>query len=185
MGFLPWETQPQTPFEGEGDALFSSDGKSLWAAHGVRTCRSSHRHVADAWHVPVTSLQLVDPRFYHLDTCFAPLADGYLMYFPAAFHPDSLAKIEAAYPADKRIAVDEADATRFACNAICVGRTVILNRISDRLAGQLTERGFEVRQVDLGEFLKSGGAAKALALRLSDMAVTHNSYQPAQTPAIV
>ncbi len=175
-GFLLWETQPQTPFEGEGDALFSSDGLRLWAAHGLRTCRSAHRHVADAWHVPVTSLQLTDPRFYHLDTCFAPLAGDSLMYFPGAFHPDSLALIESAYPAERRIAVSEADATRFACNAINIGHTLLVNQISDDLAAVLDERGFDVRQLDLSEFVKSGGAAKALALRLSDMEVTHASF---------
>src|SRR5450756_412056 len=70
-GFLLWETPRETAFEGEGDAMFDADGNHLWLAHGVRTCKHSHRHVADAWHAPVTSLHLVDPRFYHLDTCFA------------------------------------------------------------------------------------------------------------------
>ena len=68
------------------------DGSVLWAAHGVRTCRSAHAHVADAWGVPVRSLHLVDPRFYHLDTCFAPLAGGYLLYYPEAFDGESLAR---------------------------------------------------------------------------------------------
>jgi hypothetical protein len=62
-GFLLWETPRETSFEGEGDALFDAQGGHLWAAHGVRTCRHSHRHVADAWQTPVTSLHLVDPRF--------------------------------------------------------------------------------------------------------------------------
>ena len=153
--------------------MFSIDGQHLWAAHGLRTCRSAHRHVADAWHMPVTSLHLTDPRFYHLDTCFAPLADGYLMYFPGAFHPDSLALIEAAYPVGKRIVVSEEDANRFACNAINISHTLLVNRISDGLASRLGGLGFEVKQLDLSEFLKAGGAAKALVLRLSDMAVTH------------
>ncbi len=176
-GFLLWETQAQTPFEGEGDALFTADGRHLWAAHGPRTCKSAHRHVADAWHVPVTSLRLVDPRFYHLDTCFTPLAGGHLMYFPAAFHPESLALIEAGWAPDKRIAVSEADATRFACNTLSVGRTVITSRVSSELAGTLVSHGYDLRQLDLGEFVKAGGAAKAMALRLSDMAVTNASYR--------
>ena len=75
-GFLLWATPRETSFEGEGDALFDANGGHLWAAHGVRTCKISHRHVGDAWHTPVTSLHLVDPRFYHLDLCFAPLSGG-------------------------------------------------------------------------------------------------------------
>ena len=72
-------------FEGEGDALFDANGGRLWAAHGVRTCKISHRHVADAWHTPVTSLHLVDPRFYHLDLCFAPLERGVSPLFSGGF----------------------------------------------------------------------------------------------------
>jgi ornithine--oxo-acid transaminase len=172
VGFLVWETPRETAFEGEGDALFNETGDHLWAAHGLRTCRQSHRHVADAWHTPVTSLHLVDPRFYHLDTCFAPLSGGDLLYFPGAFDAPSLAKIEAAYPAEKRIAVTEGEATHFACNLINVGRNIIMGATGTNLAARLEERGYKVTELDLSEFLRGGGSAKSLALRLSDSRVT-------------
>jgi ornithine--oxo-acid transaminase len=173
QGFLLWETPRETAFEGEGDLCFNDSGTALWAAHGVRTCKASHRHVADAWHVPVTSLHLVDPRFYHLDTCFTPLSGGYLLYYPGAFDAASLALIERAFPADKRIAVSEADATRMACSALNLDRTVFTGEISRELAGRLFDTGFDVVQLELGEFMKGGGGARSLALRLSDMPVTH------------
>jgi ornithine--oxo-acid transaminase len=173
QGFLLWETPRETAFEGEGDLCFNDSGTALWAAHGVRTCKASHRHVADAWHVPVTSLHLVDPRFYHLDTCFTPLSGGYLLYYPGAFDAASLAMIERAFPADKRIAVSEADATRMACSALNLDRTVFTGEISRELAGRLFDTGFDVVQLELGEFMKGGGGARSLALRLSDMPVTH------------
>jgi N-dimethylarginine dimethylaminohydrolase len=172
-GFLIWETPRETAFEGEGDILFDAEGKRLWAAHGSRTCLQSHRHVADAWHAPVTSLHLVDPRFYHLDTCFAPLAGGYLMYFPGAFDESSLAKIEAAYPLAKRIAVCELEATQFACNVLSVGRSILMSRVNSNLREKLTGFGFEVTELALSEFLRGGASAKSLALRLSDTSVTH------------
>jgi ornithine--oxo-acid transaminase len=172
-GFLVWETPRQTAFEGEGDAAFSATGDHLFAAHGSRTCRQSHRHVADAWHTPLTSLHLVDPRFYHLDTCFAPLSGGHLMYFPEAFDAPSLAKIHSVFPADKRIPVSEAEATRFACNVINVGRDIIMSAAGADLNDRLTAFGYEVTELDLSEFLRGGGSAKALALRLSDSKVTN------------
>jgi N-dimethylarginine dimethylaminohydrolase len=173
-GFLIWETPRETAFEGEGDSLFDADGRHLWAAHGVRTCLHSHRHVADAWHMPVSSLHLVDPRFYHLDTCFAPLAGGYLLYFPGAFDAASQRKIEAAYPAEKRIPVTEREATHFACNVINVGQNIILHPVvQSDLPDRLMDLGFDVTQLVLTEFLKGGGSAKSLALRLSDMDVTN------------
>jgi ornithine--oxo-acid transaminase len=155
-----------TPFEGEGDALFSTDGRCLWAGHGPRTTISSH-HALRIWGVPVVPLHLIDPRFYHLDTCFAPLEGGYVMYFPDVFDHLSLHRIEAFYPPEKRIIVREADAVSFACNAINVGRTIILNKVSTRLSSQLEQLGFKVVQVELTEFLKAGGAAKCLVMKLS------------------
>jgi N-dimethylarginine dimethylaminohydrolase len=178
-GFLVWETPRETAFEGEGDALFNTEGNHLWAAHGVRTCLQSHRHVANAWHAGVTSLHLVDPRFYHLDTCFAPLSGGHLLYFPGAFDKPSLARIEAAYSPEQRIAVSEAEATRFACNVINVGNEIILGTIGSPLLTRLESLGYKVTQLNLSEFIRGGGSAKALALRLSDSSVTHRrSSQP-------
>jgi len=168
-GFLLWETPRETAFEGEGDAIFDINGKLLWAAHGVRTCLQCHRHLAQAWHLPVVSLHLVDPRFYHLDTCFAPLSGGHLLYFPDAFDAASRAAIEASYLAEKRIAVTEEEATAFACNAINVGETILMHKVSTDLSRRLARLGFDVVQIDLSEFLKGGGSAKSLALRLSDV----------------
>jgi N-dimethylarginine dimethylaminohydrolase len=180
-GFLLWETPRETSFEGEGDVAFDEKGQRLWAAHGSRTCKAAHRHIADAWHVPVHSLHLVDPRFYHLDTCFTPLSNprnepgGYLLYYPGAFDGASLAQIEAAYPANRRIAVSETDATRMACCALNLGHMVFTGEISKELAGKLFDAGFDVVQLELSEFIKGGGGARSLALRLSDMPVTHGT----------
>jgi len=180
-GFGVREMPRATPFEGEGDALFSVDGSCLWAGHGIRTKQSSHRHLSDTWGIDVVSLRLIDPRFYHLDTCFCPLFGGYIMYFPAAFDAASQSRIEAHYPEEKRICVSEADALCFACNAINVGRTIVLNEISNGLRDRLEALGFRVVQVQLGEFLKAGGAAKCLALRLSEMEVTHPAARAVHT----
>ena len=167
-GFLVWETPSETAFEGEGDVLFDENGRHLWAAHGSRTCKHAHRHVASAWHANVTSLHLIDPRFYHLDTCFAPLSGGYLLYFPQAFDGPSLARIHAAYSPEKRIPVTEAEATRFACNVLNIGSKILMGNVASGLAPRLSGLGFDVQQIDLSEFLRGGGSAKSLALRLSD-----------------
>ena len=170
-GFSIREIPRSTPFEGEGDALFDAEGSRLWAGHGLRTRAASHRYLTETWNVEVLSLGLIDPRFYHLDTCFCPLSNGDVMYYAPAFDEFSRALIEAHYPGSKRIAVDEADALRFACNAVNVGRTILLNEISSQLCANLESRGFTVVQVRLSEFLKAGGAAKCLVLRLSDPSV--------------
>ena len=166
-GYTILDIPRSTPFEGEGDALFATAGGCLWAAQGPRTAASSHRALREAFGIPVVPLHLIDPRFYHLDTCFAPLEGGYIMYFPDAFDHLSLHRIEAFYPPEKRIIIRETDAVAFACNAINVGRTIILNKISTKLSSQLEQLGFKVIQIDLTEFLKAGGAAKCLVMKLS------------------
>jgi N-dimethylarginine dimethylaminohydrolase len=160
------ELPREIPFEGEGDALFSMDGSRLWAAHGPRSMISSHTHLARAWDVEVVALHLIDQRFYHLDTCFAPLENDYVMYYPEAFDAESRTRIESFYPEDKRIRISEEDAVRFACNAINIGNKVLVNQISTELIQSLEEKGFDVTQVALSEFLKAGGAAKCLVMRI-------------------
>lgn len=174
-GFAVRDIPRVTPFEGEGDALFEADGSRLWAGYGPRTRQDSHQRLTELWGIEVVSLRLVDPRFYHLDTCFCPLSNGDVMYYLPAFDRESQLKIEARYSNKQRIQVSEADALRFACNAVNVGRTILLNQISDALSAELELRGFQIVQLDLTEFLKAGGAAKCLVLRLSEMGVTHRA----------
>ncbi len=166
LGYTIVDLPRAAAFEGEGDALFSFDLSRLWIGDGPRTAFASHAILSSAWNLEPIPLKLVDPRFYHLDTCFAPLSDGSAMYFPAAFDTPSVRRIEAFYPPAKRIVIEEPDAIRFACNAVNIDRTVILNTISPTLVHQLESRGFEVIQVNLSEFLKAGGAAKCLVMTL-------------------
>ncbi len=111
-------------------------------------------------------LNLVDPRFYHLDTCLCPLSDGSLLYFPAAFDDPSRALIEVLVPEEKRIAVDESDALQFCCNAVDLDDHVFMNGASEKLQRALRARGLTPVIVPLSEFMKAGGAAKCLTLKL-------------------
>jgi ornithine--oxo-acid transaminase len=167
VGYRVREMPAGMPFEGEGDALWSVDGGRLWAGWGFRTAVESHRVLEDWWGVEVGSLRLVDPRFYHLDTCFAPLPNGDAMYFPEAFDEESLGKIEGYYPASRRVAVGAEDAANFSCNVVCLGEELVVNGISVELRGELEGRGFRVFETPLDEFLKAGGAAKCLVMTLA------------------
>ena len=173
LGYDVHELPRETPFEGEGDALFTADGSVLWAGYGWRTAAASLARLREIWPAEVIPVRLVDPRFYHLDTCFSPLANGDVMYFPAAFDAASLALIESYYAPERRIAIGEGDAVRFACNAVNIGSTILLNEISPALRAELESRGFLLVETPLSEFLKAGGAAKCLVLRLSELEVTH------------
>lgn len=165
-------------FEGEGDALFQPGEALLWAGYGVRSALGSHVRLTESFRVTVESLRLVDERFYHLDTCFCPLLDGHVMYYPAAFDERSLRRIHDRVPVDKRIEVDTDDALGFCCNAVRVDRTLVMNHASPELARKLESLGYEVVTTKLSEFMKSGGAAKCLTLHLDQNVPASFSKRP-------
>ena len=167
-GFTVYELPKDLPFEGAGDALFDREGRWLWAGYGFRSELDSHPYIAKWLDTEVVSLRLIDERFYHLDTCFCPLTGGYLLYYPPAFDSYSNRVIEMRIPEEKRIIVEEPDAVCFACNAVNVGSTIVMNQISDGLRNKLTKAGFNVTETPLSEFLKAGGAAKCLTLRVTE-----------------
>ena len=167
-GFTVHELPQDLPFEGAGDALLDREGRWLWAGYGFRSELDSHPYLAKWLDIEVLSLRLIDERFYHLDTCFCPLKGGYLLYYPEAFDSYSNHLIEKRLAPDKRIAISEADAINFACNAVNVGHTVVMNKASKSLKQRLQEIGFETITTPLTEFLKAGGAAKCLTLRINE-----------------
>ncbi len=167
-GYTVNELPKDLPFEGAGDALLDREGRWLWAGYGFRSELDSHPYLAKWLDIEVLSLRLIDERFYHLDTCFCPLANGYLLYYPGAFDSYSNRLIEMRVAAEKRIAIAEADAVNFACNAVNVDSIVIMNKTSDALKTRLAGVGFQVLETPLTEFLKAGGAAKCLTLRVTE-----------------
>ena len=167
-GFTVHELPRDLPFEGAGDALLDREGRWLWAGYGFRSELDSHSYLAKWLDIEVLSLRLIDDRFYHLDTCFCPLLGGYLLYYPGAFDSYSNHVIERRVPAEKRIAIQETDAINFACNSVNVEQNVVMNKASDSLKKQLKDAGFNVIETPLTEFLKAGGAAKCLTLRINE-----------------
>ncbi|MEO1125392.1 MAG: TIGR00300 family protein [Cyanobacteria bacterium J06639_16] len=168
QGFTVHELPQDLPFEGAGDALLDREGRWLWAGYGFRTELDAHPEVSKWLDIEVLSLRLMDERFYHLDTCFCPLTDGYLLYYPPAFDAYSNRLIEMRVAPEKRIAIDEADAVTFACNAVNINRVVILNQASAALRKRLEQLNFQVIETPLTEFLKAGGASKCLTLRVTE-----------------
>jgi N-dimethylarginine dimethylaminohydrolase len=153
-------------FEGAGDALFDRGQDLLWVGYGFRSDAGVPALLQERLNYKTAALNLIDPRFYHLDTCLCPLTRGYLLYFPAAFDEKSQGLIEALVPSDKRIAVEEADALKFCCNAVDLGTHLLMNDVSEPLQDRLAKAGFAPVITPLSEFMKAGGAAKCLTLKL-------------------
>jgi N-dimethylarginine dimethylaminohydrolase len=155
-------------FEGAGDALFDRGRNVIWSGCGFRSDVAAAKLLSKAFDCEAVAIRLIDPRFYHLDTCLCPLTGGWLMYYPPAFDEASLQEIAARVPAEKRIAVSEADALHFACNAVDLDGRVMMNGASQALQESLSAAGFTPVLTPLSEFLKAGGTAKCLTLKLRE-----------------
>jgi N-dimethylarginine dimethylaminohydrolase len=148
--------------EGEGDILFA--GRAILAGHGFRTDPAIGTELAALFGLPVISLRLVDPRFYHLDTALAVLADGVAAYYPAAFDDASRAALAGFF--GELIEAKDEDAEVLGLNAVSDGCHVVLPEQATSLAAQLANAGFTPIGVDLSELLKAGGGPKCCTLEL-------------------
>jgi N-dimethylarginine dimethylaminohydrolase len=151
-------------FEGAGDALFDSVGE-LWFGSGPRSDAAAINEIADAFQVGINPVALIDPRWYHLDTAFCPLSDGYALAYKKAFANASVAALQHKL-GDRVIWVSDEDASNFACNAVCMDHEVILYRASSDLKAALKRYNFSVIEIDVSEFMKSGGSCKCMTLEI-------------------
>ena len=148
--------------EGQGDLL--PVGDIILAGHGFRTALRAHSEVARIFNRRVISLELIDPRFYHLDTALTVLDDTTVAYYPPAFSYVSRAHLETLFP--DAIVVDSTDAYAFGLNAVSDGRNVVLPAAAVGFAEQLSDAGFEPIGVEMPELLKGGGSVKCCTLEV-------------------
>jgi N-dimethylarginine dimethylaminohydrolase len=150
--------------EAEGD--FAWTGRILLAGTGFRTDPGAHGEAQEVLGVPVVSLQLVDPRYYHLDTALFVLNDDQVAYYPGAFSPGSQAVLRRLFP--DAVIASAADAECFGLNAVSDGRNVVLPPEATGLAEQITARGYQPVFVDISEFRKAGGGPKCCTMEIRD-----------------
>ncbi|MFB7633655.1 dimethylargininase [Streptomyces sp. NPDC056149] len=171
--------RPESPCEGEGDLVPA--GGYLLAGTGFRTTREAHAELQEHFGLPVISLHLTDPYFYHLDTALFVLDDGgatsgdgagpadgpraaTLAYYPGAFSPGSREVLRRLFP-DAVLATRD-DALTFGLNSVSDGRHVFIAPQATGLIDRLTARGYVPVPVDLSEFHKAGGGIKCCTQEL-------------------
>ncbi len=151
-------------FEGAGDLLGFPE---FWfGGYRQRSDIRAYDKLSTIFSKRILPVELVDQRFYHLDTCLCPLSGGELLYFPPAFDGYAQTVIASHVDQNKRFAVPPSEAERFACNAVCVDRHVVLPTGCPETMTWLKRHGYTPHPVELDEFLKAGGSAKCLTLAL-------------------
>ncbi|HEY6425180.1 MAG TPA: amidinotransferase [Pseudonocardiaceae bacterium] len=163
---VPDMVMPSAINEGEGDMAWT--GSLLLAGTGFRTEPAAHLEAQEVLGVPVISLRLVDPYYYHLDTCLLVLdnspSDPLIAYYPGAFSPGSCRVLERLFP--DAVIASAADAACFGLNGVSDGRSVVLPLEAVELGRALAVRGFEPVFVDVSELRRSGGGPKCCTLEL-------------------
>jgi len=152
--------------EGAGDCIWDPVRQMFWVGYGQRSDRHAAEAVAEVFGQPAVSLQLRDPRYYHLDTCLCPLESGHVLYVPEAFTAPALQELFARVPEDMRIRVPRQDAEQLAANAVAFDRHIVLSHCGPKLRAELEAAGHTVHEVRIPEFAMSGGSACCLTLRL-------------------
>jgi N-dimethylarginine dimethylaminohydrolase len=149
-------------FEGAGDALYAGD--ILFVGYGFRSDQPFYKKTSFFNQDKLVYCELVNPYFYHLDTCFCPLNENLAIWYPDAFSEDSQKRM-----AEKITLIDVniEEAKRFACNAVVLGKHVIVPTECPKITADLEKHGFTVHACNMDEFLKAGGACKCLTLRLT------------------
>ena len=152
--------------EGAGDCIWDPTRGQFWVGYGQRSTSDSVAALGDFFGQPIVSLELVSPRFYHLDTCLCVLPRGEIVFYPQAFSDTGVAAIRQVVPPEKLIEATDNDAARFCVNAVAVGDTVVMAEPAPALVRRLAKHGYQVRGVPLDPFILSGGGAYCMTLRL-------------------
>jgi N-dimethylarginine dimethylaminohydrolase len=153
--------------EGAGDALpFRPHGGAavLVSGYRFRSDAASHAPLSRLLGVPVRSVELADPRLYHLDLAFCPLDQAHALIAPLGFDAYGLRVLEALVP--EPVWIEDEEALLFCANSVVVGRTVVMPSCTPRLGRVLERLGFEVAVTPVEQFQLAGGGCRCLTLAL-------------------
>lgn len=154
-------------FEGGGDGLYDPYYDVIFLGHGFRSSGLVKQQMEEVFGKRVVLLPLKTPNFYHADTCFCPLKNGWAMLTRQAFTQDALDAIVSVY-GDKLIFMDDADAAAFGSNAVVYGQNIVMPKVGEALTQRLHDLGFTTHQLHLDSYMISGGASRCLTHNLTE-----------------
>jgi N-dimethylarginine dimethylaminohydrolase len=170
-GYKILHLQEAKLFEGMGDTIPHYGKRLLYGGYGHRSDITAYKEIATMLQVPVVTLELVDERFYHLDTCFIPINEETVLLCPVAFSNDGLAALKKLFKNVIEVPVEEAE-TFFALNAHCINdqktgkKKAVLHPGSTFTKNALIQYGYEVIETNTSEYMKSGGSVFCMKMML-------------------
>ncbi len=147
-----------TYWEGNGDSFFWHD--KLLIGVGYRANQQTCDSISKLLDIEVIPLEIIDPRFYHLDLCFFPLNQETAFYYPPAFSEKSREVLKKLIP--HLITFSQEEAYGFCANSVVTDHHVVHQKNNPTFKKTLQELGYTSVEVETGEFLKSGGGIHCL-----------------------
>lgn len=164
-GYAIFTIPPSISYEGEGDLIKMED--TFYMGWGQRTSYEAAEYLSIALRHEVIPIKLINPSFFHLDTCFAPLTKDTAIYYPGAFSFEGTQILASHF--EDLIPIEKKDADAFACNVIIIGKNIIMhNGLSSKLSAIIESYGFTIYGLDMTEYLKGGGSVKCVSLQIFD-----------------
>jgi N-dimethylarginine dimethylaminohydrolase len=145
-------------FEGNGDSFFWHD--KLLVGVGYRADKKTCKAVSKLLNIEVIPLEIVDPKFYHLDVGFFPLNDETAFYYPPAFSQKSRGVLKKLVP--NLIEFTTEEAYGFSANSVVTDHHVIHQKGNQSFTEKLKDLGYTSIEIETGEFMKSGGGIHCL-----------------------
>lgn len=153
---------PETvSFEGQGDLLVA--GNKYLMGWGKRTDPEAKKYLEEFLDTEITDFKMVDPYYYHLDTCLLPINDQTIAINPLSFEPEGVERLKKMFK--KVIYVNKDDNAILGCNACVIEDTIVIAKgISSQLKADFKAVGYKTKEIAMSEYLKGGGSVKCLTL---------------------
>lgn len=144
--------------EGNGETYFWND--IIFVGTGVRSDPEIPKFLQKFYDREVVYVKIIDRAFFHLDVGFFPLNNEIVFYYPPAYSPGTIKEFKKRIP--NLIEFTKEEAFGFCANSVVTDHHVIVQKGNPTFIKKLHELGYQTTEVDLGEFIKSGGGAHCL-----------------------
>ncbi len=136
----------------------------MFGGYGFRTEEKTFDWLSKYTSFNVVRLKLMNPVLYHLDTCFSVLTSNTVVIQQSAFD-EADTNVINSYFENVIYADEQENLNYFVCNCHCPdGENVIVQKGSTKFREDITKTGFNLIEVETGEFMKSGGSVFCMKL---------------------
>lgn len=153
-------------FESNGDLIPHPGRNIFWGGYGARTDKTIYEELGKRFNLEINVLELCDPYFYHLDTCFSVLDQNTVAFVREALSAKSVDLIRRYFSRIIEINRNEA-LTLFAGNCFCPdGKNIVIEKGAIQFGHDASALGFKIHEVETSEFMKAGGSVFCMKLGL-------------------